>query len=133
MQTAAALWMQKSLTPVGATLRAAWHACDAAAAHGSGAYLLPSATCPCRNPPATTLCTAFRLLGLNVSKKEVEALLLEVDKDGSGEVRCVYSCTQILVPPLAVLPLQAICWPWGLTAVLLLQPLIKIRWSSGNS
>ena len=34
---------------------------------------------------AEELDAAFRLLGLSVSRKEVEAMLAEVDRDGSGE------------------------------------------------
>lgn len=33
---------------------------------------------------ATELGAAFRLLGLRVSRREVEAMLAEVDRDGSG-------------------------------------------------
>ena len=37
-------------------------------------------------PPFPLPCAAFKLLGMKVTKKEVAALLEEVDKDGSGEV-----------------------------------------------
>lgn len=41
---------------------------------------------------AEELGAAFKLLGLSVSRKEVEAMLAEVDRDGSGEAAAHACC-----------------------------------------